>query len=82
MPRPDVYVFVSWLSNGRCRSQSKVDFLGQIIVEEERLEEVEEEFACFRSEPVDLEEETDVLEDVHARENLWLRLNLLSQVAD
>ena len=56
--------------------------LGEVVVEEECLEKVKDEFSGFRSESVDREEKLDVLEDIWAGEKLLFSLDLLSKVID
>ena len=56
--------------------------LGEVVVEEECLEKVKDEFSGFRSESVDREEKLDVLEDIWAGKKLLFSLDLLSKVID
>ena len=63
-------------------SENEVDMLGEIVVEEECLEKVEDEFSGLRSESVDREEKLDVLEDIWAGKKLLFSLDLLSKVID
>ena len=63
-------------------SENEVDMLGEVVVEEECLEKVEDEFSGLRSESVDREEKLDVLEDIWAGKKLLFSLDLLSKVID
>ena len=63
-------------------SKNEVDFFGEVVVEEQGFEKIEDELPSLGSESVNLEKERDVLEDIWASEKLLFHLDLFSEVID
>ena len=73
-----------WRNSNRIlgSSEDKVYLLVETVVEQERLKEIENELASLRTEPVDLQKQADMLEDVATGKEFLLHINLFAKVID